>query len=410
MNKYEIIVVGGGPAGMMAAYFAAQSGKNVALLEKKESCGKKILLTGKGRCNITNSRRWEDFKLHIHPDSNFFKNSFYHFSNQALVDFLTEAGLEVVEQRGERIFPASERSADVRDTLVNKLRECPNLDILSNSEVIKVEKRNDERFMVSVMNDKGLLTCEYYTCDKVILCTGGLSYPATGSTGDGHKIAKSLKHSIAETSPSLTALKPYLYDFSLIGLTLKNVALNLFVEGNNVQSEQGELTFTTGGIEGALGFRVSRKAVKALLKGSKVEAVIDLKPAMTSTQLKDRVTRETLGKKRIDLKKYLAEMMPRQAIETFMRMNPDLSVSNLPVKLKNWKFEIKGYVGYERCVVTAGGVDLSEVSRKTLESKKIPGLYFAGELLDLDGDTGGYNLQIAFSTGALAGYSAGKGI
>lgn len=408
MNKYEIIVVGGGPAGMMAAYFAAQGGKSVALFEKKDSCGRKILLTGKGRCNITNSRKWEDFKLHIHPDSGFYKNSFYHFSNQALVEFLTSAGLEVVEQRGERIFPASEKSSDVRDTLVNKLKECPNIDIITNSEVVNVETRPDGLFMVSVMNDKGLLTCEYYIGNKVIMCTGGLSYPATGSTGDGYRIAKLLKHNVVETTPSLTALKPYIYDFSLVGLTLKNVALNLFVEGNNVQSEQGELTFTNGGIEGALGFRVSRKAVKALVKGSKVEVVIDLKPGMTSVQLKDRVTRETLGKKHIDIKKYLTEFIPRQAIDLFVRMNPDLSISNLPVKLKNWKFAIKGYVGYERCVVTAGGVDLNEVSRKTLESKKIPGLYFAGEVLDLDGDTGGYNLQIAFSTGALAGYSAAK--
>ncbi|MBO7257275.1 MAG: aminoacetone oxidase family FAD-binding enzyme, partial [Bacteroidales bacterium] len=217
MNKYEIIVVGGGPAGMMAEYFAAQGGKSVALFEKKDSCGRKILLTGKGRCNITNSRKWEDFKLHIHPDSGFYKNSFYHFSNQALVEFLTAAGLEVVEQRGERIFPASEKSSDVRDTLVNKLKESPNIDIITNSEVVNVETRPDGHFMVSVMNDEGLLKCEYYISNKVIMCTGGLSYPATGSTGDGYRIAKLLKHNVVETTPSLTALKPYIYDFSLVG-------------------------------------------------------------------------------------------------------------------------------------------------------------------------------------------------
>ncbi len=408
MNKYEIIVVGGGPAGMMAAYFSAKEGKKVALLEKKESCGKKILLTGKGRCNITNNRSWEEFKLHIHPDSGFFKNSFYHFSNEALVKFLEAAGLEIEVQRGERIFPASQKSADVRDTLLNELKKMPNIDLLPNSEVMSVDLVEGGTFVANVMNDSGLIKCEPYFSDKLILCTGGLSYPATGSSGDGYKIAKSFRHNIVETTPSLTALKPSPYNFFLVGVTLKNVALNLVIEGNVVQSEQGELSFTSGGIEGALGFRVSRKAVKALLKGSKVGLVIDLKPGLTISQLKDRITRDTLGGKKVDLKKYLQKLMPRQVVDPFIAMNPDISISNLPIKLKNWKFDIKGYVGYERCVVTAGGVDLGEVSRKTLESKIVPGLYFAGEILDLDGDTGGYNLQIAFSTGALAGYSAAK--
>ena len=410
--RYEIVVIGGGPAGMMAAYYAAKEGAEVLLLEKKDKCGKKILLTGKGRCNITNTREWEDFKLHVHPNSAFYKNAFFHCSNKSVIEFFTSAGLPLEEQRGQRVFPLSQRSSDVRETMLRVLSDMANVTIISHSEVLKIEDSNREgsRFYITTLNDDHLLRCDTYFAQKIILATGGLSYPATGSTGGGHKIAKSLGHTIVDTHPSLTALKPVNYNFLLIGLTLKNVGLTLLVDGNPVQTEEGELSFTDGGIEGALGFRVSRKGVAALKNGSKVELVIDLKVGMTPEQIKNRVTRETLGKKTISMKKYLSTFIPSQAIVPFMTMNKDLSIANLPVRLKNWKFEIKGYVGYDRCVVTAGGVSLEDVSRKSMESKKVPGIYFAGELLDLDGDTGGYNLQIAFSTGALAGYSAAKSL
>lgn len=235
---------------------------------------------------------------------------------------------------------------------------------------------------------------------SVIIATGGLSYPATGSTGSGYRIAGRLGHTVTATTPSLTALVPYGYNFALAGLTLRNVSLSLVIDGGVVQSEFGELSFTKDGIEGALGFRVSRRAVKALEAGQKVEVAIDLKPAVTQAELKARVEREY--RPGISSARFLERFLPLQAVRPFLEAVPDVTVQSLPVRLKCWKFQIKDYVDYRRAVVTAGGVSLKEVSRKTMESKLVPGLYFAGEVLDLDADTGGYNLQIAFSTAAAA--------
>jgi predicted Rossmann fold flavoprotein len=244
----------------------------------------------------------------------------------------------------------------------------------------------------------------------VILTTGGLSYPTTGSTGDGYLFAKELGHTIVDTFPSLTALRPKVADPRLEGLLLKNVKMDLWVNGAVVQSEFGETLFTSGGIEGALGFRVSRKGVRGLINGQKVEVSIDLKPAVDVEDINRRIgeiVKEVGGFK---IKKILPKLMPLQMVESFIEMNPDLREGNLAARIKDWRFRIVGYVGYERCVITAGGVSLDEISRKTMESKLVNGLYFAGEIMDLDGDTGGYNLQIAFSTGALAADSAIKSL
>ena len=347
----------------MAATEAVGKNCRVAVIEKNSQCGRKMLITGKGRCNITNSRKWDEFKEHIHPDSGFFRPSFMAFSNSDTVSLLNKLGLRTVEERGMRIFPLSGRSADVRDTLVSYLRKSGNVDLCCNSEVLSVS-RSQNGFDVAVLRLEDKMTVDRIRAGKVIVATGGLSYPLTGSTGDGYKFASKLGHTIVPTMPSLTALVPYNYNFGLAGLTLRNVSLTLEVDGGQVQQEFGELTFTMGGLEGALGFRVSRKAVHALEAGRRVEAVVDLKPAVSETEL------------------------------------------SLPVRLKHWRFPIRSYVDYSRAVVTSGGVSLKEISRKTMESKIVPGLYFAGEVMDLDGDTGGYNLQIAFSTAVAAVRSA----
>lgn len=398
-KEYDLVIIGAGAAGMTAAVLAAGSSLRVALVEKNSQCGRKLLLTGKGRCNITNTRPWEELNPHIHPDAAFFRPAFMSFSNTDTVAMFQSLGLPVTVERGMRVFPQSGRSVDVRDALLRRIVSSDNIDLEYNSEVVSID-RTSCGLTLSVMRTEERISAYSLRAAAVIIATGGLSYPATGSTGDGYRLASRLGHTVTPTMPSLTALVPEKYNFALIGLTLRNVSLSLLVDGGVVQTEFGELTFTDGGLEGALGFRVSRRAVKALTEGKKVEAVIDLKPAVPAAELKARVEREY--RPGLGLDRFLERFLPLQAVRPFIEAAPSLTVQNLPVRLKNWRMPIKGFVDYRRAVVTAGGVSLKEISRKTMESKLVPGLYFAGEVMDLDADTGGYNLQIAFSTAAAA--------
>lgn len=432
MHSADIIIIGGGAAGLMAAAGAAQTyaskgmpGK-VIVLEKMPRPGRKIMITGKGRCNFTNLKQWNEFSGHIHPKPNFLKPSFYNLTSEKMIDFLESHGLETVVERGDRAFPASHLASDVIDTLVKAAKEA-GAEILCGKSVSKVTRNEDEPSFTVRCEDEAS-----YSCSKLIICTGGLSYPKTGSTGDGYGWAEGMGHSIRPLFPSLTAIVPEGYKDgkghidrslplsetgkSLCGNQLKNVGLSLIVDGNEAQNEFGDLDFTDGGIEGPIGFKVSRKCVNAIINGSKVTAVIDLKPAVDQEDLhvrigtlwneisKDKRNVNKLYKDRFRI--LLTKVLPMSLIPAFTRMNPNADHKTLAKDLKNWKMGIAGYVGYERCVVTAGGVSLDEVTAKTLESKLVPGLYFAGEVLDLDADTGGYNLQTAFSTGYLAGISA----
>lgn len=433
MENYsaDIVIIGGGAAGLMAAAGAAQTlagaGK-VIVLEKMQRPGRKIMITGKGRCNFTNVKAWNEFSGHVHPKPNFLKPSFYNLSSEKMLDFLTEHGMESVVERGDRAFPASHLASDVVDTLV-RAAEQAGADILCDKEVVEMLRR-DEGFIVKC-NDGSK-----YVCRKLIICTGGLSYPKTGSSGDGYVWAQEVGHAVKPLFPSLTAIVPKGYKDGkghihrslplsevgkmLCGNQLKNVGLTTFIDGNEAQNEFGDLDFTDGGIEGPIGFKVSRKCVNALINGSKVYAVMDLKPAVEIEDLtvrintlwneisKDKRNAQKLYKDRFRI--LLTKVLPMSLIPAFLKYNQNADHKTLPKYLKEWKFEIEGYVGYERCVVTAGGVSLEELTPKTLESKLIPGLHFAGEVLDLDADTGGYNLQIAFSTGFLAGISAAKNL
>lgn len=433
MENYsaDIVIIGGGAAGLMAAAGAAQTlagaGK-VIVLEKMQRPGRKIMITGKGRCNFTNVKAWNEFSGHVHPKPNFLKPSFYNLSSEKMIDFLTEHGMESVVERGDRAFPASHLASDVVDALV-RAAEQAGADILCDKEVVEM-LRQDEGFIVKC-NDGSK-----YVCRKLIICTGGLSYPKTGSSGDGYVWAQEVGHAVKPLFPSLTAIVPKGYKdgkghihrslpLSEVGKMLcsnqlKNVGLTTFIDGNEAQNEFGDLDFTDGGIEGPIGFKVSRKCVNALINGSKVYAVMDLKPAVEIEDLtvrintlwneisKDKRNAQKLYKDRFRI--LLTKVLPMSLIPAFLKYNQNADHKTLPKYLKEWKFEIEGYVGYERCVVTAGGVSLEELTPKTLESKLIPGLHFAGEVLDLDADTGGYNLQIAFSTGFLAGISAAKNL
>ncbi len=415
---YDLAIVGGGAAGLMAAAWITEQYKDsekipsVVLLEKMPRPGRKINITGKGRCNLTNARMWDEFGVHVHPNSQFLKNAFYGFSSADVMDFFKGLGLDLVIERGQRVYPKSMRAMDVTDTLVRCIRNGGVVEVFTDSPVEKVEKK-----------DVFELDCgdRIVSSRKVILSTGGLSYPSTGSSGDGYGFAKALGHSIVQPRPSLTALVPEGYaDGSgmstfgrwLCGLSLKNVAMSLEVGQDIVQEEFGDADFTDGGIEGPLGFRLSRKAVQALDNGQKVSVLLDLKPALSESQLAQRIKREASSGNNT-LRYLLSKLLPRQMIPAFLNLNKDLAQmapgkaeERLPHALKHISFKIVSYVGFERCVVTNGGVSLKEVSQKTLESKLVPGLFFAGELLDLDGDTGGYNLQIAFSTGVLAARSS----
>ncbi len=411
----QIVVVGGGPAGMMAAIKAAESGAEVVLLEKNHLCGRKLAITGKGRCNITNTKPWGEFATHVHPKSNFVKSAFFNFSNAATIDYFNSIGLETVETQGNRVFPKSMNAFDVVDALVNRMKQV-GVKLITDADLLAVCTDGSKfKCTYNDISSPRVIRTEVIMSNALIIATGGLSYPATGSNGKGYDLAESLGHSVTRCFPSLAALMPKAYDSELYDIELKNVGLNLFVDKDLIQSEMGDLTFTEDGIEGPLGFRVSRRAVNALENGSSVEMVIDLKPAVPVNELKERVKREVASFKwdvpvinEARMKKVLRRFMPSELINPFYNMSRNLTVNTLADRLKDWRFPIAKHAGFRRAVVTAGGVSLSEVVSKTMQSRIDKGLFFAGEVLDLDGDTGGYNLQMAFSTGALAGLNAAK--
>ena len=477
-TKADIIIIGGGAAGLMAAAGAAQTlgGGRVIVLEKMARPGRKIMITGKGRCNFTNLKQWNEFQEHVHPKPGFLKSAFYNLTSEKMLNFLEDNGMAYVVERGDRAFPESHLASDVVDALVRAAQNA-GAEILCGKEVSQIQTCQQTTEVTAKGKDTHIIATEEaagqspyrfeiscadgstYTCSKIIICTGGLSYPKTGSTGDGYKWAEQTGHKIRPLFPSLTAIVPKGYkDMSpeyqkksqeapsekqktkpeglkghidrstpfaelgetLCGNQLKNVGLSLYIDGNEAQYEFGDLDFTDGGVEGPIGFKISRRCVNAIINGSKVYIVLDLKPAVEPEDLTVRIStlwNEVMKDKRSANKQYkerfrilLTKVMPMSLIPGFVKMNPNVDHKTLAKALKNWKIEIEGFVGYERCVITAGGVSQDDVTPKTLESRIVPGLYFAGEVLDLDADTGGYNLQTAFSTGYLAGICAAKAL
>lgn len=388
---FDLVVIGAGPAGMMAAGTAAQKGAHVLLLEKMDRVGLKLGITGKGRCNLTNMKSWNEFQEHVHPNPRVFKPAFFHFTNEDTVRFFNELGLETVLEHGDRVFPASYKASDVVCTL-RQWVEKQGVVLQQTAEVTDFVKEEGDAPIRSVSYLSSNGTTKTVDAAHFILATGGLSYPSTGCTGDGYTLAKQVGHTVTPCYPSLTALLPQDYDRRLEGISLKNVALTLYTEGVPRRTEEGEMAFTSLGIEGALGFRLSRQAVMALEKGQPTSVQLNVKPALTQAQLMRRWEKEAP-----DLRGFLPAALVEPFAEACKKQRRH------PMELmQDWRFPIASYGGWARAVVTSGGIPMQEVHSKTLRSKCVDNLSFAGEILDLDGDTGGYNLQMAFSTGRLA--------
>ena len=413
----EVVVIGGGPAGMMAAITSAKNGNDVTLLEKNKSLGKKLLITGKGRCNITSSLPMDEFIKNTPGNGMFLYSAYNNFTNQDIIKFLNEQGLKVKEERGNRIFPVTDKSKDVLDCFEKKLKSL-NVKIMYNTQVTDVLiNENNEVTGVKLKNQKII------NAKKIILATGGKSYPLTGSTGDGYEILKKLGHTITPIKPSLVPLETYEEDlhYSLQGLSLRNVKIKFIDTRKNkeIYEDFGEMLFTHFGVSGPTilsgsAHLVRYKKIDDLLQEKNIKLIIDLKPALTEEKLNERILRDFEEEKNKSFKNSLDKLLPQKLIPViveYSNINPEKQVNSITKQeriklvktLKGFEVTIKKFRKIDDAIITSGGVSIKEVNPKTMESKKIKGLYLAGEILDVDSYTGGFNLQIAYSTGYVAG-------
>lgn len=411
----KVIVIGGGPAGMMAAITAAENGNDVTILEKMPSFGRKLLITGKGRCNITSSLYMSEFIKNTPGNGRFLYSAFQNYTNTDIMEFLRKQGLEVKEERGNRIFPVTDKSIDVLNCFKKRIDELK-IKYKFDTRVEKILIKSNE--VLGVRTNK-----EIIKTDKIILATGGKSYPLTGSTGDGYKIAKDLGHTITPIKPSLVPLEVYEKEECkrLQGLSLRNVAIKLIDEERKklIYEDFGEMVFTHFGISGPIILSGSAhlaryREIDYLLKKKYISLSIDLKPALTEEQLDDRILRDFKEFKNKQFKHSLDKLLPQKLIPLIIevsgidekkRVNEITKTERkrLGQLLKCFAITIKAFRPVEEAIITAGGVSTREINPKTMESKLIKGLYFAGEIIDVDAYTGGFNLQIAYSTGYTAG-------
>lgn len=413
----KVIVIGGGPSGMMAAITAAESGNKVILLEKMERLGRKLLITGKGRCNITSSLPIDDFIQNTPGNGQFLYSCFKNYNNQDIIRFLKSQGLEVKEERGNRIFPVTDKSLDVLECFKKRLKEL-NVEIVYNTKVTEIIPKNEKEILQVKTVDNKLFEAE-----KVVLATGGKSYPLTGSTGDGYKIAQKLGHTVTPIRPSLVPLECYDKKMckDLQGLSLRNVRIEIKnIENNKVIYEDfGEMLFTHFGVSGPTilsgsAHLVRYKNIEELLKSKKIILKIDFKPALSEEKLDERILRDFSEFKNKQFKNSLEKLLPQKLIPIIIeksKINPDKKVNeitkqerkNIVKLLKNFEISISAFGPIDEAIITSGGINIKEINPKTMESKLVPGLYFAGEIIDVDAYTGGFNLQIAYSTGFTAG-------
>ena len=414
-TQYDLVIIGGGASGLMAAIAAAEKQQKILLVEKMEQAGRKLRITGKGRCNLTNTSPIKEFISHIGSDGRFMRNAFSMFFNNELMQFFEEKGVELNIERGSRVFPKSGKALDIFLALINTIERNKNITILKNTSATDLIVSPDGIAGVTINNGKNI----DIAAPKVILATGGKSYPLTGSTGDGYSLAKNAGHTIVDPIPSLVPLvcQEAIPD-ELVGFTLKNVSLTISdANDKKICNFFGEMTFTDNGIGGPIVLSASRIISRRLQAGEQLRATLDLKPALEHEVLDKKLIRELDENGSRILKDALrlwlpAEMIPlalqTMTIEHYKRLNQVSANDRKKIMrmLKAMPFTIVGTRCFDEAIVTQGGVSLKEVNPKTMESKLVKNLYITGELLDLDADTGGYNLQIAFSTG----YAAGKAV
>jgi len=417
MSSRKLIVIGGGPAGLMAAGQAAIRGIETYVFEKKDRPGRKLSITGKGRCNLTNIIELSEFIKHLGANGRFLRMALSGFFASELVTFFEQLGVKTVTERGGRVFPVSGQAKDVVDALVRWVKNC-GVTVKSRMPVERLLFEDDRVVGVQVKGKEKSVTGRVYPADAVIVATGGASYPATGSTGDGYRLAELAGHSIIPIRPALTPIETAgNIAKRLQGLSLRNVCVRVRIDGKKRAEAFGEMIFTHFGLSGPVILTLSRQIVDALRQNKKVMINLDLKPALDDRKLDARLIRdlEEYGKKKFRF--ILKGLLPQKLIPVCAEqidISPDKPVHQITASerkrlkawLKDFRFEATGYRPFAEAIVTAGGVNTREVNPRTMESLLVKGLYFAGEALDIDGDTGGFNLQAAFSTGWLAGCSA----
>lgn len=410
---YDVIVIGGGPAGMMAAGQSARKGAQTLLLEKMDQPGRKLLLTGKHRCNLTNLATVQQFLDHFNPQGQFLTQVFYRFFHPQLREFFDNLGVPTEVQRGDRVFPKSENSREVRDALVSWIM----------SQGVKlITQQAVKSLRIHARQIQGVKTQDAaYQSPQVIIATGGAAYPGTGSTGDGYALAKQAGHRIIPVRPALVPLITSGETAQrLQGLSLRHVRVNLWVNGKKVDDIFGEMIFTHFGLSGPIILTISRQVVDHLRADREVEISIDLKPALDHPTLDDRLVRDIQQQGRKQFSTLLEGLLPQKLIPVCVeqvgipweKKNNQITREERK-RLRMWlkegfQFQIVDHRSFDQAIITAGGVDTSEVQPQTMASKIVDGLYFAGEVLNVDGDTGGYNLQAAFSTGWAAGCAAAE--
>lgn len=422
----NVVVIGGGPAGMMSAISSAENGNNVILLEKKERLGRKLLITGKGRCNITSSLPINEFIQNIPGNGQFLYSAFKNYTNNDIIDFLNKEGLDVKEERGNRIFPITDKSLDVLKCFTNKLKEL-NVKVEYNMQVTEIVPKNEYGNLKVIAHElkdnEQYGNTKTFEAEKVILATGGNSYPLTGSTGDGYELAKKLGHTVTKIRPSLVPLEAFEQNMckELQGLSLRNVNIQFKNKENNkvIYDDFGEMLFTHFGVSGptilsSSAHLVRYKNIDEFLKNKKIVLNIDFKPALSEEKLDERILRDFDEFKNKQFKNSLDKLLPQKLIPVIIEksgINPEKKVNEINKKerhrlvnlLKNFEVVIKGFRPIDEAIITSGGINIKEINPKTMESKLVEGLYFAGEIIDVDAYTGGFNLQIAYSTGYTAG-------
>ncbi len=413
----HLVIIGAGPAGLMAAIQAYKPGHKILLLEKMPKPAIKLRMTGKGRCNITNNAPLNEFLPHFGKTGRFLKYAFSEFFNKELLSFFEEKGVAFKLERGERFFPVSDNAMEIANVLLNETAKR-NIPIATRARVQSIENQAEKGFRIRVAHQAEKGAPEkilWVQADSVLIATGGKSYPKTGSTGDGYRLAEELGHTCTPPTPALVPLETAGDRAQkLQGLSLKNIRAEIWRAHKKIDEQFGEMVFTDFGVSGPVILTLSKTVVKELENGEPVDLMLDLKPALDHKKVDQRILREINEHGKQGVQSLLKSLLPRKMIPLFieiLKLDADKKLNQvtaderkqLRLLLKEFRLPITGYRSYNHAIVTAGGVRTRDINPTTMESRKIPGLYFAGEVIDIHADTGGYNLQAAFSTGWVAG-------